>query len=377
MSDAVSQATALRRWLFDSALPLWWEVAADRSQGGFHEAIDLDGKVTARPHRARTITRMVFSYCEAGRLGWNGPWRAAAQHALDYLGKHFVAADGAVVSVVGLDGRIGEATFELYDQAFALLAYASGHRAFGTAAGWRARAAALRSRLEQSHAHPLGGYWEDRNARLPQRSNPHMHLLEAALAWIAIEDDPLWRRMADGIATLCLERFIDHASGALRETFADDWSPVPSVEGMICEPGHHYEWAFLLDRWARLTGRKKPEAPSRLIAFADANGIDSHRGVAVNAVLIDGTMHDPVARLWAQAERIRAYVAEQRGDRDLVAAVKGLRRFLATPTPGLWFDRLAPDDRFIIEPARATQLYHIVGVITELAAAIPDAARPA
>jgi mannose/cellobiose epimerase-like protein (N-acyl-D-glucosamine 2-epimerase family) len=27
-----------------------------------------------------------------------------------------------------------------------------------------------------------------------------MHLLESALAWIAVDDDPAWRRMADAIA---------------------------------------------------------------------------------------------------------------------------------------------------------------------------------
>src|SRR5262249_8159012 len=187
------------------------------------------------------------------------------------------------------------------------------------AAGWRRQAVALRTTLEQFYAHPLGGFVEDRARRLSQRSNPHMHLLEAALAWIAIDDDPAWRRMADGIVPLCLEKFIDPTSGALGEFFAADWSPAPGVEGRICEPGHHYEWAFLLDRWARLTGRSAPEAAPQLTAFADSCGLDARRGVAVNAVLADGGVHDPIARLWAQAERIRAYVAQRRS-KDEVAA---------------------------------------------------------
>jgi hypothetical protein len=120
-----------------------------------------------------------------------------------------------------------------------------------------------------------------------------MHLLESALAWSALDDDPGWRRMADGLVTLCLEKMIEPASGALREFFAADWTPAPETAGRICEPGHHYEWAFLLDRWATLTDRKKPEAVGRLIAFADAHGIDPVRGVAINAVLVDGTVHDP------------------------------------------------------------------------------------
>jgi mannose/cellobiose epimerase-like protein (N-acyl-D-glucosamine 2-epimerase family)/glycosyltransferase involved in cell wall biosynthesis len=375
MNDIVTEAAALRRWLFLHALPLWWKVGADRTRGGFHEAINLDGSPAAGAHRARSIARMAFSYCEAGRLGWNGPWREAAQHALDYFRDHFITADGTVASVVGLDGKVVDASFGLYDQAFALLAFASGHRTFGETGGWRGRASALRTALERDCAHPLGGFREDRAGRLPQRANPHMHLLEAALAWIEIDDDPAWRGMADGIATLCLERFIDPASGALREFFAADWSPMAGIEGRICEPGHHYEWAALLDRWARLTGRKKPGAASRLIAFADAHGVDAQRGVAINAVLIDGGMHDPVARLWAQAERIRAYLADGRSSDDVAVAIKGLRRFLATPSPGVWFDQLAADGRFVTEPARATSLYHIIGALAELEAALPDAAK--
>src|SRR5262249_23881071 len=263
------------------------------------------------------------------------------------------------------------------NQAFALLAYASGHRTFGEADGWRRQAVALRTTLEQSYAHPLGGFVEDLAGGLPQRSNPHMHLLEAALAWIAIDDDPAWRRIADGIATLCLEKFIDPANSALREFFVADWSPALGVEGRICEPGHHYEWAFLLDRWGRLTGRPVPEAVTRLIAFADSRGLDARRGVVVNAVLTDGSIHDPVARLWAQAERIRAYLTQRRSRDEVAAAIKGLRRFLATPTEGVWFDQLCADDVFVLEPARATSLYHIIGAVAELSAAIADAGRTA
>jgi mannose/cellobiose epimerase-like protein (N-acyl-D-glucosamine 2-epimerase family) len=152
---------------------------------------------------------------------------------------------------------------------------------------------ALRTTLEQSYAHPLGGFNDDHAGVLPHRSKSHMHLLEAALAWIAVDDEPAWRGLADGIAALCLEKFIDPANGALREFFADDWSPVPGVEGRICEPGHHYEWAFLLDRWVRLTSRNTPEAVPRLVAFADSHGLDACRGVAINAILADGSIHDP------------------------------------------------------------------------------------
>jgi mannose/cellobiose epimerase-like protein (N-acyl-D-glucosamine 2-epimerase family) len=44
MSEVATEAAALKRWLFDMALPLWWKKGADRVGGGFHEAIGLIGQ---------------------------------------------------------------------------------------------------------------------------------------------------------------------------------------------------------------------------------------------------------------------------------------------------------------------------------------------
>src|SRR5262245_12998051 len=109
MNELSKEAAALERWLFEQALPLWWRLGADRVGGGYHEAIDLHGKPVATPHRARSITRMAYSFCEAGRLGWRGPWREAARHALDYFRTHFPHADATVASVVDLDGKTAAA----------------------------------------------------------------------------------------------------------------------------------------------------------------------------------------------------------------------------------------------------------------------------
>jgi mannose/cellobiose epimerase-like protein (N-acyl-D-glucosamine 2-epimerase family) len=87
--------------------------------------------------------------------------------------------------------------------------------------------------------------------------------------------------------------------------------------------------------------RKKPEAVRTLIAFADAHGIDQLRGIAINAVLVDGTVHDPVARLWAQVERTRAYLADRRGGNEVA------------PKQGLWFDQL--DGKMILLLSRPVQ----------------------
>ncbi len=371
-TDIVAETAALRAWLMATVLPLWCERGADRISGGFHEAIDLSGNPVRLPHRARSIARQAYSFCEAGRLGWTGPWRQAALHALDYLRKYFLTAEGFVVAVVDVDGRISDARIDLYNQAFALLGFAAAYRAFDNDPEWRRRAGTLRTALYAHRRNAFGGFF-DQNTESPHASNPHMHLLEAALAWSELDHDPAWWAMADEIAELCLRKFIDPTTGALREFFARNWSPVSGIAGQLCEPGHHYEWAFLLDRWAARACREQPPAVSALIAFADRHGLDAARGVAINANLSDGTIHDPVARLWAQAERVRAYLVTRRGSGEILAAIRGLRRFLETPTPGLWYDRLNPDGTFVHEPARATSLYHILGAFAALDAHISAA----
>ena len=204
-----------------------------------------------------------------------------------------------------------------------------------------------------------------------------MHLLEAALAWLRIDPDPVWRRSADAIAALCLDRFIEPETGALRERFGTGWAPLPGPEGDIVEPGHHYEWAYLLDRWAALTGRERPAAVAKLIAFADRYGVDRGRNVAVNAITSDGRIHDPVARLWPQTERLRAYVIDDQGEGDarLQQAIATLWRYLDAPLSGLWYENQAADGQFVIEAAPATSLYHIVGAVVELWGAFGVRAR--
>ena len=195
-----------------------------------------------------------------------------------------------------------------------------------------------------------------------------MHLLEAALTWLVIDPDPIWRDLADEIVALCLERFIDRDTSALREYFAPDWEPVSGIPGEVLEPGHHYEWAFLLDRWAKLTDRNRPAAVSTLIRFADDKGLDRKRRVAINGIRTDGSVYDATARLWPQTERIRAYLIDRHeGDEArLREAIESLWRYLDAPLPGLWYENLAADDRFVVEAAPATSLYHIVGAIGEL-----------
>jgi mannose-6-phosphate isomerase len=369
---------SLKAWLVDDALPLWWEVGADRTSGGFHDLLGLDGLPVAAVRRARVQARQTYVYAAAGRLGWQGPWRAAMNHGLDYFLDRFRRPDGLFRTKVAMDGSPVDETALLYDQAFALFAMATVRQVSPERADLPAMAKALLARIETQFHHDGVAFREA--ADQPFQSNPHMHLFEASLAWSATDGDPVWPALADRLAELSLRRFIDAETGALREFFDADGRPAAGVDGRIVEPGHQFEWAWLLQRWGVL--RDRPDACAaarRLFEIGSTHGVDRARGVAVNALLDDFTLHDASARLWPQTERIKAAVLLAAHETDMVrregylaeaaAGAQGLVKYFDTPVAGLWRDKMQGDGTFVQEPAPASSFYHIVCAIAELDAA--------
>ncbi|NBB51061.1 AGE family epimerase/isomerase [Rhizobium sp. CRIBSB] len=363
-------------WLRDAAYPLWWATGLDRQGAGFFEKIAADGHALSGPRRARVLGRQIYSFSQAPRLGWTGPVEAAVQHGLAAL-PAFLRDDGLTRPLVSDDGIPGEGRPDLYDQAFTLFGLAHALPFVADPAPLAAQAAAIRQALTNSLSHPVAGFEEASPRVLPLRANPHMHLLEAALAWEAVSDDPAWTAMADGIVELALARFIDPATGALHEFFDGDWNRM-SGDLAVVEPGHQFEWGWLLLRWGILRGRADARAvATRLIAIGETHGLDPVRGVLFGELNPDLTVRDPVARLWPQTERIKAWVLTAQTCDDPAAAdeahgraadaVEALMRYFRSDLPGSWFDRMTADGQLIEEPAPASSLYHIVCAAAVLA----------
>lgn len=355
-----------RDWLFAAALPLWWEAGADHEHGGFHDKLDQRARPIDLPKRLRVQARQAFVYAEAGRLGWEGPWERACRHGLDFMLARYKRDDGLFRASVTADGEPLVETPDLYDQAFALFALAAGYVALGRPVALRNEALALLGRLEALRGHPERGFEEARPRTLPLRSNPHMHLLEALLAWVQAGGGDPFEAHAHAIVDLARARLIDPTTGAVGEHYDGDWSFHPRY-GHVREPGHQFEWAYLLDLASRVLGGDHRAACTGLHRFGTTHGVRDGR--AIFSVGHDGTLIDGSSRLWAQTERLRTMLvlAPAMPSADRVAAlgaaaesVATLRRFLDTPVAGLWRDRCDRDGALLDEPAPASSLYHIV-----------------
>ena len=196
-------------------------------------------------------------------------------------------------------------------------------------------------------------------ATLPLQSNPHMHLFEAALAGCEVcSESSLWKPLADEIAELALTQFIDAGSGALREFFDARLEAGAGLEGRIVEPGHQFEWAWLLLRWGGEQNPRARAAALKLIEVGEQHGV--RNGLALNSLLDDFSPHD-ARRAPVAADR----AAQGGGARGTTHGRSALfhdgrgrgRRRDALPRlpacPGLWHDRIdAAGHRSSMSPRR-------------------------
>lgn len=393
-ADFTRARADLLDWFTSQAMPLWSTAGTDWAQGGFAEKLDAKGLPVDEPRRTRVVARQLYVFSVARKLGWQGDAPRWVEHGLRFLLTRQQQANGTFASSVTPAGQVVNARFDLYEQAFALFAMATAYRLDPAShSDLPAVSARVLDALRSGWAHPAIGFEESAPPSVPLRSNPHMHLFEAALQWTeALPAGPAqsgtpWRALADELATLALRHLIDAPSGLVTELFDANWGPMPGADGTLAEPGHQFEWGWLLTRWARQhPNPQHPDAVAalaaaqRMVRLAEAHGIDRQRGVAINELNTDLSVRDAHAKLWPQTERIKAWVAmAQRaqaiGEADAMAqalqaataAMAGLRAYLHHPVPGGWQEVWRADGSWQPEPVRASSLYHIVCALETLA----------
>jgi mannose-6-phosphate isomerase len=366
-------ASEARAWLFDAALPFWFERGIDRQNGGFHDLVGIDGARETTGKRTFVQARQIYVFAEAGRLGWPGKWHEAVETGIHAIDRCCRSPSGGFIHSLDEANRPLETQRDLYDHAFVAFGLAKAGAALERSS-LVDEARSIFHHLDEKWAAQNGGYIEGDLKSIPyRRQNPHMHLFEAALMITeASGGKAADLSRANEIAALFCRDLVDQDVGILREYFTHDWNPAPGETGEISEPGHHFEWAWLLGRLQELGESQLGWLALRLWRFAAAHGIDRDRNIVIDEIYTDGRPRSKRARLWPQAERLRTTASFLRRGwgqlvaADVISAYDGLRRYLETPMQGAFFDKLQEDDQFVAEPARASSLYHVTGAISEL-----------
>jgi mannose/cellobiose epimerase-like protein (N-acyl-D-glucosamine 2-epimerase family) len=360
------------RWLKDHAWPLWLEHGVDWRRRAFHEHLDEASlRCRAEFRRLRVAARQTYVFSRAAHYGVPRAKEAVAL-GLDFLRGPARLADGGYACRFDLDNRPVDLTRDLYDHAFVLFAFAAAAEVVGPDR-LRPDAVALVDHIATRFAHPAGGYQECIPATGPRRQNPHMHLFEALLAANDVFGGDGFFARAGDIADLFAGRFFQPKEGALPEYFDDALVPRREAGRFMVEPGHHYEWIFLLDCYQKSAGAKGvpvradlTSAADSLLEFADRYGVSPAHGLVADGLWSDGTIADGAFRLWPQTERLRA-VARRHGSAPgrTAPALAALDRHFVGVRPGLWIERMDVGGRAIAQAVPATSLYHLTTALTD------------
>ena len=359
MSAIEPYSTTARAWLA-RAIPLWADQGRDRKGGGFFEELDFAGRGRAELNkRLRVQARQIYVMSHAHVLGLKNGTLRAAEAGFRFMTAYGWSEDGGFVHLLSPDGICVDATRDTYDHAFVLLALAWYLRATGDPAAreWIERTLMFLNGTLWDEV--TGSFHEAKPDRLPRRQNPHMHMLEAFLALFEATEDERFLARARSLVRLLERRFFVTRTGTLGEFFTESWAPAEGLEGLLREPGHHFEWVWLLTEYERLTGEPTGAWRGPLFAFAAGPGTEPETGLVYDGVNEDGTVQSASKRCWVQTEALKASLVENDEPRTVQILKNLFARYLATTMPGLWVDQLTGDNAPGSTTVPASTLYHV------------------
>jgi mannose-6-phosphate isomerase len=149
--------------------------------------------------------------------------------------------------------------------------------------------------------------------------NPLMHLAEAFLATLSVREDLAVQRALVELCTAMHKRFIDPQQRVLME------KPLGAVDNWF-EPGHQFEWYFLLESSELLRGSKLHASLEHAFTFTEQLGVDQQTGAVRAMLTLDGQSKDATQRIWAQAEYVRALTLRPDSETAVLQQLQALQQ---------------------------------------------------
>ena len=372
-----ADAKSLRSWLLEQVCSFWAARIVD-PRGGFFEGLHASGEVAASGRRSvLNQARLTYVFSHAHLLGKAPAMLEAAAHGFEHLQSWQGNADGGWPRARSSEGECIDAACDAYDHAFVIFAAAWHYSATQNADAIRMADAAfdfMRSHLADGRG---GGFFEEYpdTAKLPRRQNPHMHLLEATLAMFFATQEAKWLTRSRALVDLFEKHFFDRASGSLGEFFKADWSPAGAPAGELREPGHQFEWVWLLAQYQRASGDQRAQTMAdRLFKFGNTFGRDLKeplQGMAFDALDRSGCVTAETKLFWPQSEFIKACVARVDAGRsaameDIDTHLGRLRAHYFRPDGANWCNQLARSGEPLADVTPARVLYHLFLAVAEV-----------
>ena len=313
-----------RRWV-----PKWHEAFNDLEHGGFYERLGKGFKPVHTEHkRLVTQCRQIAIYSRATLDSRSPNYRTDLREKLAFLEeKYLVPQTGGWRFSIQPDGTIKETIYDFYAHAFVIFTLSLYYKA--TKDDHAQKLAAQTLELLDSQFHPARGpglleALDENLNPVPsiRRQNPHMHLFEACLFAYDTWKEGRYILMAEEMHDLFTARFYDPVTHTLGEFFSNDLTPHPE-KGHLVEPGHHFEWVWLLKKYADLTGldnKLLQDQRNQLLSWANTYGYDTKYGGIYDVLDREGEVIEATKRIWPFAEALKAnaMMLDSGEDRDFL-----------------------------------------------------------
>ncbi|WP_421855334.1 AGE family epimerase/isomerase [Marinomonas sp.] len=359
-------------FLFNELLNNWSRYGINKEKGYSYESMNHDW-TSNNVGRVRLLTqcRQLYTFSHACQIKNTPEWQAMLTPLFDFITSHYYIDERWIFSLND-DLSIKDTQSDAYALAFILLSFSHYYRATKDDRALSYMKKTHLFLLEKMQAQS-GGFYESYPVDSTQirRQNPHMHLLEGYVAAFETTQDKDYKEAIQSLLSLALEHFYHKDTKTLREFFSTDWS-LDAKTGHQVEPGHHFEWVWLLYQANKiLPNSDYTDLAQNLWRVAARHGLAENGGIYNQ---IDGNTYQPLdqeKRIWPITEYLKAITVmpigkEEKIDR-LEKAINYAQQHYFLPN-GRWNEYLNEDNTPKDFPLPGTSSYHIFLGLTEVIA---------
>ncbi len=335
-----------------------WCRAFPDGRGGYFERVSGEGSPVPVPYRRlHASARVLYVFSELART--RGEFLKRSRVALRYLDLHWSFEQSLFIYQLDWEKSHLNRSLDAYGHAFVLFAFAKHVEVTGDPTLFR-RIFQIDARCEAVFWN--GEFYRERISESGESTgsgisqNHHMHFFEAYLELIRVTRDDRFRERATRIYQLAKRFFLVEGRVLELRKGEDD-----SLESAVVEPGHVYEWAWLLLQYSELFRDQDAKALGETLLFwVDSAGIDTEMGGVFDQVSFSGTPLKNTKRIWPLAEAIRTHSAYSGvgGEKFGTFTRLMLERYLHRER--LWWEHLNRDFTPLTDEIPVTTMYHLI-----------------
>ncbi len=352
---AETYATVWAHFL-DTIVPLW-------EGPGWNSALELPYEALSEGHqplppqryRAMACARQLFVFTS---LGDRPGARERAAMLFTSLNRYFAdPVNGGWYYSVDAQGAPLDTRKDLYTHAFVVFACAHYVRQAPEAEACLDQALAAVQRFATNNGlyeACLDRDWSDLGQGPLQ--NPLMHLAEAFLASLDARPDAQTTAALSALCDAMHREFFDARHGVLLE------KPCSAVDNWY-EPGHQFEWFYLLASSPRLENHALAKDMAEALVRSEQQGLQE--GAVCAMLTANGTLLDGTRRVWAHAEYLRALSLLPQRAATLTTGLLQLREQFMRPEG--WFECRDASGVVSRHDMPSTTPYHLYTCLAALA----------